>query len=59
LGYIFSPSETAMLLKRVSALSSEIFKIEVIDGNVVIGFSMLVQLHIGGIGQRDPIEAII
>jgi hypothetical protein len=31
-----------MVLKRVSALSSEIFfKIEVIDGNVVLVFSIL------------------
>jgi hypothetical protein len=37
-----SPLETAMVLKSVSALSSEIFfKIEVIDGNVVLVFSIL------------------
>jgi hypothetical protein len=34
-----SPLETAMLLKRVKDLSSEIFfKAEVIDGIVVLGF---------------------
>jgi hypothetical protein len=37
-----SPLETAMLLKSVSALSSEIFfKIDVIDGKVVLVFSII------------------
>jgi hypothetical protein len=63
-GIYLSPLETAMLLNRVRALSSEIFfKMEVIDGALLVRFSMnevCLDAHhyIGVVSQRDPVKAV-